>query len=237
MRSRLWRHLLETVYPPVCVLCAAPGVGARDLCAACAADLPWVGRACERCGRQLAPTAGLVCGRCLRRPPPYADVFAPLRYAEPVDRLIAEFKFRGRVAHAGLFGDLLIEAAEASGRHPPELLLPVPLHRSRLRERGYNQAVELARPLARHWGVRLDAFALRRVRATTAQMRLPAKQRLKNVRAAFALRDGVRLPSSVALVDDVMTTGATVGELAKLLQRAGVRRVEVWVLARAGLAR
>ncbi len=193
--------------------------------------------ACERCARPLPPSAGTVCGRCLRRPPPYADVFAPLRYAEPVDRLIAEFKFRGKLTHAALFGTLLIEAAEASGRHPPELLLPVPLHRSRLRERGYNQALELARPLARHWGVGVDAFALSRVRATAAQMQLPAKQRLKNVRGAFALRDGVRLPASVAVVDDVMTTGATVSEIAKLLRRAGVKRVEVWAVARAGFGR
>ena len=232
--SGVMRRLLDVVYPPVCVLCAARGAAGRNLCAACAAELPQIEHACKRCGRSLSPTAGLVCGRCLRRPPPYVDVFAPFRYAEPVDRLIAEFKFRGKLTHAALFGDLLIEAAGASGRSPPELLLPVPLHRSRLRERGYNQALELARPLARHWGVRVDAFALSRVRATAAQMQLPAKQRLKNVRGAFALRDGMRLPASVAIVDDVMTTGATVSEITKLLRRAGVKRVEVWAVARAG---
>ena len=235
--SGVLRRLLDVVYTPVCVLCAAPGVPGRDLCAACAAELPQVEHVCKRCGRPLPPSAGMACGRCLRRPPPYADVFAPFRYAEPVDRLIAEFKFRGKLTHAALFGDLLIEAAKASGRSPPELLLPVPLHRSRLRERGYNQALELARPLARHWGVRVDAFALSRVRPTAAQMQLPAKQRLKNVRGAFALREGARLAESVAVVDDVMTTGATVSEIAKLLRRAGVKRVEVWAVARAGIGR
>jgi ComF family protein len=234
---RLLRQLLDAVYPRVCVLCGASGAQGRDLCAACAAELPNVACACSRCGRPLIRSGGNVCGRCLRKPPPYADVFAPLRYAEPVDRLIAEYKFRGRLTHAALFSALLIEAAEASERRPPELLLPVPLHRSRLRERGYNQALELARPLARHWGVRVDAFALTRVRATAAQMQLPAKQRLKNVRGAFALREGVRLPESVAVIDDVMTTGATVSEIAKLLRRAGVKRVEVWAVARAGVGR
>ena len=231
---RLLRQLLDAVYPPSCVLCGAPGERDRDLCAGCAAELPQVGLACGRCGRPLAATAGAICGRCLRRPPSYSGVFAPLRYAEPVDRLIAEYKFRGRLTHAALFAALLIEAAEAAGRRPPELLLPVPLHRSRLRERGYNQALELARPIGRHWKVPVDAFALKRVRPTAAQMQLPAKQRLKNVRGAFALRDGVRLPESVAVVDDVMTTGATVSEIAKLLRRSGVKRVEVWAVARAG---
>lgn len=234
---RLLRRMLELVYPARCVLCDAPGAQGRDLCVACAAELAYVGHACERCGRPLAVAAGSVCGRCLRRPPPYAAVFAPLSYVAPVDRLIAEFKFRGRLTHAALFASLLIEAAESAGRRPPELLLPVPLHRTRLRERGYNQALELARPLARHWGVRLDPFALVRVRATAAQMQLPAKQRLRNVRGAFAVRAGAAMPASVAVVDDVMTTGATAAELARVLRRAGVRRVEVWALARAGLAR
>lgn len=234
---RLLRQLLDVVYPPLCVLCGASGAQDRDLCAGCAAELPQVGHACARCGRPMMPAGGAVCGRCLRKPPPYAEVFAPLRYAEPVDRLIAEYKFRGRLTHAALFAALLIEAAEAAGRRPPELLLPVPLHRSRLRERGYNQALELARPLARHWGARVDAFALTRVRATAAQMQLPARQRLNNVRGAFALRAAAGLPESVAVVDDVMTTGATVSEIAKLLRRAGVKRVEVWAVARAGVGR
>lgn len=234
---RLLRQLLDAVYPPFCVLCGASGEQGRNLCAGCAAELPQVGHACARCGRPMIASAGAVCGRCIRKPPPYTGVFAPLRYADPVDRLIAEYKFRGRLVHAALFAALLIEAAEASGRRPPELLLPVPLHRSRLRERGYNQALELARPLARHWRVRVDAFALTRVRATAAQMQLPARQRLKNVRGAFALRDGFRPPESVAVVDDVMTTGATVSEIAKLLRRAGVKRVEVWAVARAGVGR
>ncbi|WP_198034141.1 ComF family protein [Acidihalobacter ferrooxydans] len=233
----LLRKGLDVIYPPVCVLCGAPGSAGRALCAACAGGLPQVEHACACCGRPLAPIAGTVCGRCLRRPPPYDAVFAPLRYAEPVDRLIAEFKFRGRLAHATLCAALLIDAAERAGRRPPALLLPVPLHRARLRERGYNQALEMARPLARHWGVRVDAFALRRVRATRAQMQLPARQRLRNLRGAFAVSSRARLPAAVAIVDDVMTTGATAAELARVLRRAGVKRVEIWALARAGEAR
>lgn len=231
------RGLVHVIYPPTCVLCEAPGENGRDLCASCAAGLSYVGHACERCGRPLMPAAGRICGRCLRKAPPYVAVFAPLRYAAPLDRLIAEYKFRGQLSHAALFGSLIIDVAEAMGRRPPGLLLPVPLHRKRLHERGYNQALELARPLARHWGARIDPFALVRVRATVAQMQLPAKQRLNNVRGAFVLRDGVRLPESVAIIDDVMTTGATVSELAMLLRRAGTKRVEVWALARAGVGR
>lgn len=233
----LFTRLLDVLYPPACVLCAQAGADGRPLCRACAADLPWLGRGCRLCAHPLPATAPDVCGRCLRHSPAYGAVFAPLLYAEPVDRLIADFKFHGRVALAPLLAGLMIEAAARAGRRPVGTLLPVPLHPSRLRERGYNQALELARPLARHFGLPLQARLLRRTRPTTAQMTLPARYRAGNVRGAFALHGRARPPEAVVLVDDVLTTGATVNELASLLLRAGTRRVEVWALARAVQAR
>ena len=115
----------------------------------------------------------------------------------------------------------------------PELLLPVPLHRTRLRQRGYNQALELAKPLARLLGVPLCRDLLQRQRGTAAQTELDAVARRRNVRGAFAVRAGVALPTHVAILDDVMTTGATLAECARVLKRAGVQRVDVWALARA----
>ena len=115
----------------------------------------------------------------------------------------------------------------------PELLLTVPLHRQRLRQRGYNQALELARPLARALAVPLRHDVLQRQRATDAQTELDAVARRRNVRGAFAVREGVVLPAHVAVLDDVMTTGATLAECARVLKHAGVQRVDAWALARA----
>ncbi|WP_156782576.1 ComF family protein [Acidihalobacter yilgarnensis] len=241
MASTLLGHLgrwLEAVYPPVCALCGDAGMRGLDLCVGCLAELPRLRFPCPCCGRPLPEAAGgRPCGRCLRRPPVYAAVYAPYRYAAPVDRLIAEFKFRGRLANARLLGELLRRAALEDGRVPPPLLIPVPLHPQRLRTRGYNQAVELARPLARTFGAHLDVDCVRRLRATLPQMSLPAARRRANVRGVFAMRAGRRLTGSVAIIDDVMTTGATVEELARVLRRAGASSVEVWSFARAGQAR
>ena len=115
----------------------------------------------------------------------------------------------------------------------PDLLLSVPLHRRRLRQRGYNQALELARPLAQALHVPLRHDRLQRRRHTGAQTELDAVSRRRNVRGAFAVREGVALPAHVAILDDVMTTGATLAECARVLRRAGVARVDVWALARA----
>ncbi len=114
----------------------------------------------------------------------------------------------------------------------PELIIPVPLHRARLRRRGFNQALEIARPVARRLDLKLESRAIRRVRSTSAQMDLPARKRRANIRGAFAVRAGLAA-THVALIDDVVTTGATVNELSRVLRRAGVERVEVWVCARA----
>ncbi|OBS08287.1 competence protein F [Acidihalobacter prosperus] len=236
--ERRFVRWLAALYPPVCALCGDAGADGLDLCAGCRADLPRLQRGCPGCGRPLPErAAGGLCGRCLRRRPAYATVYAPYRYAPPVDRLIAEFKFRGRLANARLLGELLVRAARADGRAPPPVLIPVPLHPRRLRGRGYNQSVELARPLARAFGSRLEVDCVRRLRATAPQMSLPAKRRRANVRGVFAMRGGCRLSGAVAVVDDVMTTGATVDELARVLLRAGAASVEVWSIARAGQAR
>lgn len=215
---------------PRCLVCAERGAGGLDLCAACRASLPWNCNACHRCGLPLAQAASH-CGRCLKSPPPFTCTQAALRYEFPLDRLLPRFKFHGDLAAGALLGTLLAQALETAPR--PDLLLPVPLHPARLRERGYDQALELAKVLAASGGPPVCRDRLLRVRATAAQTRLGALSRRRNVRGAFALRAGVSLPAHVALIDDVMTTGATVRECARILLAAGVRRVDVWVVARA----
>jgi len=223
---------LRLVLPPRCLLCGAAGDAGRDLCAGCRGDLAANAPSCPRCAMPLA-TPAPACGQCLRRAPPFARAWAPLRYAHPLDLLEARFKFRADLAAGRVLSSLLIECAARDAPELPELLIPIPLHASRLRERGYNQTLELLRPLAQALGVPLRADALVRVRATPPQTGLDAAARKRNLRGAFAVAPNTSLPAHVALFDDVMTTGATLREAAQTLLRAGVARVDAWALARA----
>jgi ComF family protein len=199
--------------PPRCCLCAFPGASLDlDLCVFCRADLPWLG----------GQSPGAV---------------VAMRFARPVDDLIRELKYRGVVANARVLGVLLAQVVQERGGPLPSLLVPVPLHASRLRERGFNQAAALARYAGRMLGVGCAYSVVRRVRDTPSQTSLSVEERRRNVRGAFAV-SGARARAllgavgHVAIVDDVMTTGSTVAELKHTLLAAGVRQVEVWAVAR-----
>ncbi len=200
------------------------------LCEACAAELPWLGPACERCALPLPEGAGTVCGRCLAEPPPIDRVHTLFRYAEPVSALIGDLKFRHRLWVARWCGDVLA-AHLASVLERRGVVIPVPLHAARLRERGFNQALEIARPLARGLGASLRPGWVVRCKPTAEQTALSAAARWRNLRGAFAW-NGPSVPERVLLVDDVLTTGATAGALATLLKGVGVQRVEVVTVAR-----
>ena len=230
--DRVWHGLQFALLPPHCLLCGLRGEDGRDLCSACAADLLRNPVCCPRCALPLSTSAPL-CGECLQREPPFAAAFVPLLYASPLDQLMTRFKFGRDLAAGRVLSQLWLDALNAAPPTLPEVLLPVPLHASRLRERGYNQALELARPLARALGVPLRTDLLQRMRATSAQSDLDAVERRRNLRGAFAVAESAALPTHVAVVDDVMTTGTTVRECARTLLRAGVQRVDVWALARA----
>lgn len=228
--SMLGTRVQRWLLPLRCLLCSAPGANGIDLCADCAGELPRNTSCCARCALPLAIPAA-VCGECQRRPPPWDAAWAPFRYAWPLDRLESRYKF-GRDLAAGRVLAAMWQAAPHT-RDLPDLILPVPLHRGRLRQRGYNQALELAKPLARAWNIPLRHDLLQRQRATPAQTELDAVTRRRNMHGAFAVQPNIQLPTHVALLDDVMTTGATLAECARVLKRAGVQRVDVWALARA----
>ncbi|MCC5858799.1 MAG: ComF family protein [Ectothiorhodospiraceae bacterium] len=219
------------LFPAICRPCGDPGMRDMDLCPACYRELPRNACACLRCAEPL-PARGLLCGRCLRDPPAFDSVCAPWLYAPPLDWLIQELKFGGRIASGRLLGQLL--ARRLQRRTPAvDLVVPMPLHDARLRERGFNQATELARPVATSLGLPLDCTSLIRVRPTARQAGLPLARRAGNVRRAFAVRrplDGLRL----AVVDDVLTTASTARSVATALKEAGAARVEIWAVARAG---
>lgn len=229
LRRRIAR-LNGWLLPWHCLLCGDAGVNGMDLCAACAAELPRNTHCCQRCALPL-PVSATLCGRCQRKAPAWNAAWAPFRYAWPLDRLETRFKFSRDLSAGRVLAQMWRQQPLPAAL--PQLIVPVPLHRRRLRERGYNQALELARPLARAFRIPCRHDLLVRTRPTDAQTGLDAVMRRRNLRNAFALRSGAELPSHVAVLDDVFTTGATLSECTRVLQRAGVARVDVWALARA----
>ena len=235
-----WRQwvtaALDLVFPPLCPVCdGILGAGRRDpLCGACWEGFeriapPW----CRCCGAPLG-IEGL-CGACRSRRPRFAYARAAVLYGDLVREAIHAFKFGGRRALANPLGDLLagLGLSVLPGA-VPDALVPVPLHPRRARERGYDQALLLARRLERAWGVPVVADALRRAVPTQPQTDLDAAARRRNVRDAFAVRRPDLIAGChVVLVDDVLTTGATAGECARALYRAGVATVGVLTVARA----
>lgn len=172
------------------------------------------------------------CGACLKRSPPFAASLAPLRYAAPVDRLLPRLKFHAGLAEGRLLAGLTLEHVPEAWRGDCDLVVPMPLHPRRLGRRGFNQALELARPMARAWRLPLGIDVLRRVRDTPAQSELDAEQRRRNVRGAFEASAESVAGRHVLLFDDVVTTGATVAEAATTLLRAGAREIRVLAVAR-----
>jgi ComF family protein len=169
----------------------------------------------------------------LRKPPRYEVTHCAYRYGYPIDHLVRALKYRDRLINARILGHLLAESLVATCRTDwPEALIPVPLAKTRFAERGFNQAIEIAKHVADKMQIPLRADLLERKRATREQAGLDRIGRGKNVRRAFALRAPLNL-KHVAVVDDVVTTGSTVNEIARVLRRAGAQRVEVWAVARA----
>jgi ComF family protein len=224
-----WRRgsaaLWQVIFPQRCFACAeASGNGV--LCAACLAALP--GRERPRCPVCALPEAtGSVCGRCVVQAPPFEASIAAVDYAFPVDRLVQALKYQHRLSMTRLFVELM------AALPPPQadLVLPLPLHRRRLIARGFNQAAELARPLGRRWGIPVLLDAVERDVDTRPQALLPWQARTSNMRGAFRVTRPLG-GLSIVVIDDVMTTGATLGEFARALKGAGARRVENRVLAR-----
>jgi ComF family protein len=215
------------LFPRSCLLCGA-GAGARLLCHGCHTDLPWHSQ--PQCPQCAAPTPdGQTCGVCLKHPPAFDRTHAALAYAFPLDRLIPRLKYHGQLAIAPALGACLARAVAASPR--PDRLIAMPLHAKRIRERGFNHASEIAREVAKRLGLPLDATSCQRIRDTPPQMGLKHDARRRNVRGAFTASDKVR-GLHIALIDDVMTTGTSLDELAATLKRAGAREVTCWVAAR-----
>lgn len=217
------------ILPARCEYCGAKGA---TVCTACARDLPWNRTACRFCALPL--NAPGTCAACLESTPPFDSAFAAFRLEVPVQAQIHALKYRAQFRHAQRLGELMARNVASRAEPLPALLIPVPLHATRLRLRGYNQSQEFARVLMQTLNIKLVATAAQRVRATDDQIGKSAVERRRNVKGAFEIARPLA-GLHIALLDDVMTTGATLSELARVCRKAGATRIEAWAVCRAGL--
>ena len=239
-------NALAAVFPGICVLCRRRSHRTFDLCLECELALERNDRACPVCAEPTSPgsSAGEICGSCIVAPPPWTATVAPFVYSRPLTGIVEGLKSGNGLRQARVLGPLLAPLIQAyyGGRALPSVLIPMPLTRKRLRQRGFNQAELLAGAIGRALGLPIRTGRLVRTRDAPAQRTLPRSARLRNVRGAFAVRrpwlervfrDGAaRLPGRVALVDDVTTTGATVRVATQALLAADVAEVHIWVAAK-----
>ena len=227
-----WPQIIQKIaFPPTCLLCGDHGEENIDLCRNCRDSLPYLHNPCRTCGLPLSGPELPSCGACLKNPPPFDRMVSAFRYEEPVRHLIHSLKFRSRHANARLLGALLAESIDTT-QALPEIVIPVPLHPLRYQERHFNQALEIARVVTSRLNLPLDYRTCHHIRPTNAQARLNAGDRKKNIRQAFSVRSPLAY-RHIGLLDDVVTTGATVRELATMLRRAGADQIDVWACARA----
>lgn len=228
LRIRRWiNHSLDSIIPASCILC---GDKASNLavCNDCIDSIPTQEHTCPRCAYPLSVSAS--CGQCLLHPPEQNSSFSLFLYQNPVDRLIAEMKYHDKIHLCHFFAELMSQ--QLILRTQPQALIPVPLHAKRLRERGYNQSVELSQALSTRLNIPTLTDHISRIKNTSPQARLPYKKRKQNLKGAFSIEQS-DLPEHVAIIDDVLTSGHTANEVARTLRKAGVMIIEVWTIARA----
>lgn len=227
-----WLLMNHFVYGTRCLLCRARTGDNADCCPHCWAELPWLGHACNKCAVHLPTDASTsICASCLQRSH-FDRAVGAFAYEEPLRSLITGLKFRGRREYARPLAAGLVSRLIHTDAPTPDVLVPVPLHPAGYRRRGFNQAELLARLIARRRNITLNTRLLARVQNAPPQSTLSANRRRANVRGAFHCRGSVDR-QRVAVVDDVVTTGATAAEIATELRRAGASHVDVYCAARA----
>lgn len=209
-----------------CYFCLSPTDAAW--CKQCDFDFIKHSLRCPKCAKpHYGPT---ICGKCIVSPPLFCTTTVLFNYAYPVKKIVLNFKFGKRAELATLFSDRLLDKIISKGKLP-ETLVPVPLHKKRQAQRGYNQSLELAKHLAKKLGIPVNTNLCKRIVNTDPQSELPIKSRQKNVKDAFALNND-NIPKHIAIIDDVITTGSTINEISKLFKKAGCERIDIWAIAR-----
>jgi len=232
LNNRLnFKQIFNAILQQSCLLCTDHNGGEYGFCNGCLQSLPWHNAAkCPQCGLL---TDGLICGSCLDSPPSFDATHALFRYDYPLDRLLQHYKYKESLHLADTFSTLFINRLLDTGHinSSIDLIIPMPMHHERLKQRGFNQALEIARLISKNRQIELDSTSCRRTRLTPPQASLPLKERIKNIRGVFECNKNLQ-ELHIALIDDVMTTGASLNELAKTLKQAGAAHVECWVIAR-----
>lgn len=228
-------------FPPTCSLCDLPSATRLDLCDSCDKTLPRIGFSCITCGLPLiggdaAHLPGsnkkqLLCGNCLTEPSPVDEAIIPFLYEAPIDYMVKRLKFSADMKYSRLMGELLALQVSEGCSIWPDCLLPVPLHQSRLLERGYNQAFQIADIVGKRLSIPVEQDYVRRITSLASQVQLNARDRTKNLRSAFNVTTKVT-DKKIAIIDDVYTTGATTRSLALSLKKAGAASVSIWAFAR-----
>ena len=218
-----FNFFIQGIFKQSCLLCASPQANNHALCEACIRDLPFSpATSCPQCGLS---SNGLVCGSCLNFAPDFDATHAVFLYAFPIDAMMQGYKYGSMLHLSQTFGQLLVSKVDLNS---VDLIIPMPMHPARIKERGFNQALEIAKIFSKE---KLDYKSAIRQKLTPPQASLPFKERVKNIKGAFAVNADMA-GKRVAIVDDVMTTGASLNELAKTLKKAGASHVECWVVAR-----
>lgn len=237
IRLKFKQFLSKSILKQHCLLCASHHGSEQGLCEACFASLPWHSAPqCPQCGLHTQDNS--ICGHCLRSPPDFDVTHTLLTYNFPADRLLQHYKYRNSLHLAQTFATLFFEKHASknltfkySQSHKIDLIIPMPMHHMRLKERGFNQALEIARILSKKTQIKLDYTSCKRSKHTPPQASLPLKERIKNIRGVFHCQQNMH-GLNIAIIDDVMTTGASLNELAKTLKQAGASHVECWAIAR-----
>lgn len=217
-----------------CLLCGSPSEKNWCLCNPCRLELPYIEHSCKTCGSSV-PLDVKRCGACIVDPPKTNQVVTILHYVSPVDYLVKKMKYHNQLEIAQLFGKLLVKQLETQQESWPDQIIPVPLHSSRLQQRGYNQAVEIARTVSKALNIPMNLTNCIRTRPTEPQFELSLDKRKTNVKNAFDIVHEIDA-KHVAIIDDVMTTGSTVNELTSALLKSGIEKVDIWVCSRVTLS-
>lgn len=227
------KNIQRQCLPHFCAVCLQNTETNRAICNDCCNTLKFNTYSCNSCAIPMPEkNSAMTCGQCLKKTPHFDQAISLFHYEPPVRQLIHGLKFNRKLALADLLGLLMAEDLCNRQVARPECIIPVPLSNKRLRQRGFNQSLELARPISRLLDVPIDWRLVSRVRDTDTQTRLDLKARRKNVKDAFSINKNKKY-QYVAILDDVMTTGATCNELARCLKKSGIKQVDVWCLARA----
>jgi len=226
------KKLQDWILAVTCSLCGTHPHGDKAICLPCLEALPRISDPCMNCGFPITDSNTKICGQCLQSPPPFERLIPCFAYQPPIDKFITAIKFNQKLNIAQLLGQCLLDYLQPRLNEKPQAIIPVPLHVKRLKQRGFNQALEIARPIAKALDIPLRNHIIKRIQPTAPQTLVEANARHKNVKNAFAIDEAPNL-KHVAIIDDVVTTANTVSEISRVLKKNGVEKIEIWCCARA----